>query len=103
MPSSSGSPALSCPFLQPRGNSTSVLRKRSPVTTGKGIQMKFLTTAAVAAAFVFGAHAAHAGATFDAVKAKGFLRSEEHTSELQSLMRKSYAVFCLTKKIISYK
>src|SRR3546814_10918881 len=26
-------------------------------------------------------------------------RSEEHTSELQSLMRKSYAVFCLKKKI----
>src|SRR3546814_2538420 len=26
-------------------------------------------------------------------------RSEEHTSELQSLMRISYAVFCLTKKI----
>src|SRR3546814_4634282 len=25
-------------------------------------------------------------------------RSEEHTSELQSLMRNSYAVFCLTKK-----
>src|SRR3546814_5998790 len=25
-------------------------------------------------------------------------RSEEHTSELQSLMRKSYAVFCLQKK-----
>src|SRR3546814_10485265 len=31
---------------------------------------------------------------------KGFLdRSEEHTSELQSLMRISYAVFCLKKKI----
>src|SRR3546814_8105545 len=27
-----------------------------------------------------------------------FHRSEEHTSELQSLMRISYAVFCLTKK-----
>src|SRR3546814_10450309 len=27
------------------------------------------------------------------------LRSEEHTSELQSLMRNSYAVFCLKKKI----
>src|SRR3546814_5963646 len=27
-------------------------------------------------------------------------RSEEHTSELQSLMRISYAVFCLKKKII---
>src|SRR3546814_5859679 len=26
------------------------------------------------------------------------LRSDEHTSELQSLMRSSYAVFCLTKK-----
>src|SRR3546814_1824555 len=28
----------------------------------------------------------------------GFSRSEEHTSELQSLMRISYAVFCLKKK-----
>src|SRR3546814_7443354 len=28
-------------------------------------------------------------------------RSEEHTSELQSLMRISYAVFCLTKKNIT--
>src|SRR3546814_6337715 len=27
-----------------------------------------------------------------------YIRSEEHTSELQSLMRISYAVFCLTKK-----
>src|SRR3546814_7543608 len=33
------------------------------------------------------------------VKGKGLSeRSEEHTSELQSLMRISYAVFCLTKK-----
>src|SRR3546814_4715529 len=32
-------------------------------------------------------------------KGKGRLRSEEHTSELQSLMRISYAVFCLKKKI----
>src|SRR3546814_7003260 len=31
-------------------------------------------------------------------KASPDLRSEEHTSELQSLMRISYAVFCLTKK-----
>src|SRR3546814_9700001 len=30
-------------------------------------------------------------------RAQGF-RSEEHTSELQSLMRISYAVFCLKKK-----
>src|SRR3546814_7890832 len=36
----------------------------------------------------------NAGAGFD--PAQG--RSEEHTSELQSLMRISYAVFCLKKK-----
>src|SRR3546814_2815772 len=29
------------------------------------------------------------------------MRSEEHTSELQSLMRTSYAVFCLKKKKIT--
>src|SRR3546814_12842784 len=29
---------------------------------------------------------------------RGSARSEEHTSELQSLMRISYAVFCLKKK-----
>src|SRR3546814_2682540 len=32
------------------------------------------------------------------VLAAWWLRSEEHTSELQSLMRISYAVFCLKKK-----
>src|SRR3546814_9454512 len=36
---------------------------------------------------------------------RGRGRSEEHTSELQSLMRISYAVFCLKKKknIIKYR
>src|SRR3546814_10557022 len=38
---------------------------------------------------------------FDALKLKkaGNFRSEEHTSELQSLMRISYAVFCLQHTI----
>src|SRR3546814_1923553 len=36
------------------------------------------------------------GGAFDADHRQ--LRSEEHTSELQSLMRISYAVFCLKKK-----
>src|SRR3546814_3078214 len=36
---------------------------------------------------------------FDLVEAQ---RSEEHTSELQSLMRISYAVFCLKKKILRH-
>src|SRR3546814_3773631 len=35
-----------------------------------------------------------------ALGADGWHRSEEHTSELQSLMRNSYAVFCLKKKKI---
>src|SRR3546814_7584123 len=41
------------------------------------------------------------GTSLDDNRSKFFLgRSEEHTSELQSLMRISYAVFCLKKKKI---
>src|SRR3546814_5059183 len=40
-------------------------------------------------------HAGHGGWEDTA---RAALRSEEHTSELQSLMRISYAVFCLKKK-----
>src|SRR3546814_2322799 len=36
--------------------------------------------------------------TVESSMAKVAVRSEEHTSELQSLMRISYAVFCLKKK-----
>src|SRR3546814_4820061 len=35
---------------------------------------------------------------FSLLDAARLIRSEEHTSELQSLMRNSYAVFCLKKK-----
>src|SRR3546814_4618557 len=38
------------------------------------------------------------GLTFHATQPARQRRSEEHTSELQSLMRISYAVFCLKKK-----
>src|SRR3546814_3246501 len=40
----------------------------------------------------------HAGLVRTAPHDGGRHRSEEHTSELQSLMRISYAVFCLKKK-----
>src|SRR3546814_6993542 len=40
----------------------------------------------------------HAEARYCEVHGSWFPRSEEHTSELQSLMRISYAVFCLNKK-----
>src|SRR3546814_3884731 len=36
--------------------------------------------------------------SMDAINGGQLYRSEEHTSELQSLMRISYAVFCLKKK-----
>src|SRR3546814_9361127 len=44
-----------------------------------------------------GSWAMKAAAAMAAVRLRAF-RSEEHTSELQSLMRISYAVFCLKKK-----
>src|SRR3546814_8602671 len=48
-----------------------------------------------------GALAADPGTAKPPVPApKSGARSEEHTSELQSLMRISYAVFCLKKKTI---
>src|SRR3546814_5013781 len=41
--------------------------------------------------------------TFGIQTGRTFYRSEEHTSELQSLMRISYAVFCLKKKKNKHK
>src|SRR3546814_1380464 len=43
------------------------------------------------------AAAAAAGSDWEDLAATTLFRSEEHTSELQSLMRTSYAVFCLKK------
>src|SRR3546814_10905535 len=43
-------------------------------------------------------HSAMVGGIKSAGLAADAVRSEEHTSELQSLMRISYAVFCLKKK-----
>src|SRR3546814_7630734 len=42
--------------------------------------------------------AAEGAGSHDGKKYPDVARSEEHTSELQSLMRSSYAVFCLKKK-----
>src|SRR3546814_2535254 len=44
------------------------------------------------------AETAHRAALHPRPEAAALARSEEHTSELQSLMRISYAVFCLKKK-----
>src|SRR3546814_6652460 len=61
----------------------------------KGTRIEGLEAAAAEAdTMVF--HADTASGPDGAIIANG--RSEEHTSELQSLMRISYAVFCLKKK-----
>src|SRR3546814_9641624 len=44
----------------------------------------------------------HKGLGFRSGARDSHLRSEEHTSELQSLMRITYAVFCLKKKRTIY-
>src|SRR3546814_7587917 len=49
---------------------------------------------------LFGLDPDQVGAVLKAGDAVKNARSEEHTSELQSLMRISYAVFCLKKKIL---
>src|SRR3546814_3155897 len=43
-------------------------------------------------------HQRQSGLDREAIRCGQPIRSEEHTSELQSLMRISYAVFCLKKK-----
>src|SRR3546814_9091386 len=66
------------------------LHALSKARTGRGgiVDAALAAACGLAAAFSFGSGIA----CFVA------FRSEEHTSELQSLMRISYAVFCLTKK-----
>src|SRR3546814_5033824 len=46
----------------------------------------------------FGLTEPDSGSDSAAMKTRAVQRSEEHTSELQSLMRISYAVFCVKKK-----
>src|SRR3546814_10309031 len=43
------------------------------------------------------------GAEGIALEPAALVRSEEHTSDLQSLMRLSYAVFCFNKNIYDHK
>src|SRR3546814_5520718 len=60
--------------------------------------LQYVTTSANAVFQLLLAYEHYPGTFGDAFNASGDPRSEEHTSELQSLMRISYAVFCLKKK-----
>src|SRR3546814_6056665 len=74
---------------------TSGLRLGSPASTTRGF--KGAEMAQVAGWIADIVDTMSSGGDVDATLAK-VRRSEEHTSELQSLMRISYAVFCLKKK-----
>src|SRR3546814_2957775 len=67
---------------------TTLFRSKQVMTTVNGRQL-FGTTNRVAQLLDFSS---------DILSGVDVYRSEEHTSELQSLMRISYAVFCLKKK-----
>src|SRR3546814_2864581 len=80
-----------------------VSRRLFRVEAELGIQLLARTTRGAAlteAGSTFRDHAARASAEIDMARETMLPsgRSEEHTSELQSLMRISYAVFCLKKK-----
>src|SRR3546814_6521698 len=66
---------------------------------GRGLSPDALVAKAIAARLVTAAEARALGPK----EKLELIRSEEHTSELQSLMRISYAVFCLKKKKIKKK
>src|SRR3546814_5935262 len=72
--------------------------QRAPVVIGAAIVAGLLSREAevIARAGMLGVELQHLLEIL--LRRRGHRRSEEHTSELQSLMRISYAVFCLKKK-----
>src|SRR3546814_952201 len=62
----------------------------------RGDHVRLVTTTGVDSGY--GVGASHLDGLLEYLAVAGRSRSEEHTSELQSLMRISYAVFCLKKK-----
>src|SRR3546814_5256272 len=76
---------------------TTLFRSRDDLGTGGGGRRDHPDSAAAAASW------SSMTACWAAASSARLLRSEEHTSELQSLMRISYAVFCLKKKKNKHK
>src|SRR3546814_10777396 len=96
-------------FRYPRGNGTGVALPETPekLEIGKG---RVVRTGKTVAILSLGTRLAEALKAADTLEARGLStsvidlrfakplgRSDEHTSALQSLMRISYAVFCLQK------
>src|SRR3546814_4535406 len=75
-----------------RSQSVASMLQQMGVNLPQGTNLQLKNVAAVMVTTSLPAFA-QPGQTLDVT-----VRSEEHTSELQSLMRNSYAVFCLKKK-----
>src|SRR3546814_5133877 len=78
-------------FPKPRSSAISVIDFRVPNTSS--------TAAAITVLWAYRQDAHNMTGNLSSRIEVYLCRSEEHTSELQSLMRISYAVFCLKKKI----
>src|SRR3546814_6368805 len=70
------------------------MRGRCPRSVGTGSSDRTVVDGDIIGQYI----ALHGYVAAHAFIGPGLVRSEEHTSELQSLMRISYAVFCLKKK-----
>src|SRR3546814_9237168 len=88
-------PFRSAGFLLKGADEATLLGAIRSVAVGDGTLDQRLTRRILSE---FGARRPSARTTAPAGEAHAVLRSEEHTSELQSLMRISYAVFCLKKQ-----
>src|SRR3546814_8895279 len=82
----------------PRSTRTDTLFPYTTLFRSLAGRVTFFTTIAGAWAAVEGLQYLHQGRGLQVYALQDLHRSEEHTSELQSLMRISYAVFCLKKK-----
>src|SRR3546814_7523213 len=86
------------PSFPTRRSSDLIGRAHDAVGPGQHPRIRIGAVAVVEPASRAGLHAALAQAGAHRHRRAPRGRSEEHTSELQSLMRISYAVFCLKKK-----
>src|SRR3546814_6542137 len=81
------------------GGARSAAKRRAPNRSGAAAQQNCRWSKPVEQAFDSVRRGARGADEVGVEIARaGAVRSEEHTSELQSLMRISYAVFCLKKK-----
>src|SRR3546814_1352054 len=94
---------LPAPSLAPMGTGPVAFGDDAPGVFVRGDQAAFMSgllTGAVSGVLDGAPDRAALSLCVHALRAAE-IRSEEHTSELQSLMRISYAVFCLKKKTIN--